>query len=29
MGETYYNNVTFPADVDAACEYVRTHPGEF
>ncbi len=26
---TYYNNVTHPADVDAASEYVRTHPGEF
>jgi len=29
MGETYYNNVTHPADVYAASEYVRTHPGEF
>lgn len=29
MGTTYYNNVTFPADVDAASEYVRTHPAEF
>jgi dTDP-glucose pyrophosphorylase len=27
--DTYYNNVTHPADVDAASEYVRTHPGEF
>ena len=26
---TYYNNVTHPADVDAASEYVRTHPGDF
>lgn len=26
---TYYNNVTHPADVDAASEYVRTHPVEF
>lgn len=29
MGGTYYNNITFPVDVDAASEYVRTHPGEF
>lgn len=29
MGKTYYNNVTFPADVDAASEYVRTHSDEF
>lgn len=29
MGTTYYNNVTFPADVASASEYVRTHPGEF
>jgi dTDP-glucose pyrophosphorylase len=26
---TYYNNVTYPADVEAASEYVRTHPAEF
>lgn len=26
---TYYNNVTHPADVDTASEYVRTHPEEF
>lgn len=29
MGKRYYNNVTFPADVESASEYVRTHPDEF
>lgn len=27
--ETYYNNVTHPADVEAATKYVRTHPADF